>query len=145
MENFILVALTSSVVAGLVTLILGHLFESRRYLKDKKLAVYSEYINKLNALLYPKKNEEDITVRFFRALAELERLSWNVILLSNNKDLKDIAKLIVSNYRKILLGSHMKERLTNEERKQLKEVGSQQEKNREEFIKLANKDVNSWF
>ena len=48
--DVIIIILSSSVVAGLVTLMLGHILDNKKYIKDKKMAAYMELIEKIDEI-----------------------------------------------------------------------------------------------
>jgi len=104
MENFILVVLTSSVIAGLVSLILGNFFENRRYLKDKKFNLYIEYCDKLDGMfsdsVFSGGGLEQTTNNIIDASAEMHTLGWKIRMLTKNKNIKNCVVNIVEKYEK---------------------------------------------
>lgn len=92
MENIAAIVLYSTVVSSLVTLLLRNFLENKKYIKDKKFFLYSEYIEQLGKLfsddLIKDPSSFDSILRHYSLeAAKLEKSFWQIKLVSNNKEL----------------------------------------------------------
>ena len=147
MENFILVVLTSSVIAGLVSLIVGNFLENRRYIKDKKFSFYIEYCDKLDGMfsdaVFSEEGLKQTTNNITDASAEMHTLGWKIRMLTRNKNIKNCVVSIVEKYEKFCDADFQVEVYKDNELafSLIDEINEL----REDLINEVNKEINSIF
>ena len=142
MENLIIVFVSSALVSGVISLVLGHLFENRRYIRNKKISIYSEFLEQLDKIISEDlvaKNVEAFILkeRFFVESARLEKFIWKIKLISQNDRIKEYANKIFQLHGEI--SEQMGDGITEAEFLKKIEKGNRL---REELIDLMQKDIN---
>lgn len=151
MEILTIVA-SSALVSGLVTIILGHIFENKRYIKDKKIAVYFEFLEQLdriipNEIMLPghdlKKMKDSLAVES----SALEKYLWKIELITESSKVKECAKELFNTYSD--LSNHVVPEKslprTTEDVAKLKGFISKINRSREKLVCVMNIDINKFF
>jgi hypothetical protein len=145
--EIVYVVLSSAAVSGLVTLLTGQYFEHRRYLQNRKLAIYIQLIEEIDNLFdsepYEPGVDQDSREKLLRdASTRVHVLNRKVRLLTKNEKIKILLHEIV-----VLWERFLERDFQLQVRDDLK-IGEDHIKainqKREEFIKEANKEINSW-
>lgn len=132
--------LSSAVVAALVTIILSHVFEQRRYLRDKKIQAYTNFLDQLHKIL-PDDAEvtrETVAKHMFVEASRLERPWWQLKIVGS-KRVNKIADKVYWKYQKIVeqLGGKIDKGLADEILERLRTI----EEARTELLEAMSEDV----
>jgi hypothetical protein len=90
------VILSSAVISSIVTIILGYVFENKRYLKEKKLLVYTEFLEQLDKMfpaeeIFGDTPKETMIRKMKVEASNLEKYIWKIKLISQNKNIHALA------------------------------------------------------
>ena len=90
--NIAAIILSSALISAVTSIILGYVFEHTRYLKDKKLTVYTEFLEQLDKV-FPYELFESIDGHTLISIMQREnaRLGKHILkikLLSQNKNIR---------------------------------------------------------
>lgn len=149
------IVLSSAVVSGLVSVILGYVFDNKKYIRDKKLSVYSEFLDQYEKLipsedLTVNKSTPTITLEKARlASFSLEKYLWRVQLIAQDKDIPVLAEKLWNLSNDFVQAT---EELWGAEDGKKKEAKMKYDKicvklnsTRKNLIILMNQDINKFF
>jgi hypothetical protein len=139
--QIITVILSSAVIASIVSIILGYVFENKRYLKDKKLAVYTEFLEQLDHVfpaedIFGDSDRDKLVQKMRIETSKLEKYIWKIKLLSRNADVHEHADKLFEVSEKLI------DSLTSDtEDHELEKIIDESETLREELISEMNRDI----
>lgn len=137
------IILSSAFVSGFVSLSIGHYLDHKKYIKDKKVNFYLEYMDKVDSLFEMPEDIRLLDKKMIDASSELHKLNWKIRLLTKNQKIIDYSEKIVRTY----------DKFTDEDFKlkaqedikiahsAIEEINSYRDK----LIGEANKEINSFF
>lgn len=85
--NIAAIILSSALISAVTSIILGYVFEHTRYLKDKKLTVYTEFLEQLDKVFESIDGHTLISI-MQRENARLGKHILKIKLLSQNKNIR---------------------------------------------------------
>ncbi len=98
--DLLTILLSSALVSGIVSLVVAHLLESRSYIRDKKLAVYSEFLEQLDKITPSDElakevfSNEEMIEKITSAFYNLEKFVWRIKLMTQNQKIHELADQI---------------------------------------------------
>ena len=144
--DIIIIVLSSSVVSGLVTIVLGSVFENKRYIKDKKISIYTGFLEQLENVfpaeeIFTWVTSKKLTEKMNIEIAKLERYVWKIKLISQNKNIQTKADKVFSSLEKIA------ELFVSSKTSSKKILSAIDKSNalRDELIREMNNDIARWY
>ncbi len=141
------IILSSAVVSAVVSLILGQLFDKKKYLRDKKLAVYVEFLDQLEKLVPDEEvakemapPSEVIIEKIRVAVYRLEKHVWKIKLISTDHDVQAAVTEVFELCEKYL--EHLEK---PESEMEYEDINNKLSASVDEIIKKMNKDINQTF
>ncbi len=90
------VLLSSALISSIVTIILGYVFDNRRYIKDKKILVYTDFLEQLDKVfpaeeIFGDTAKEALMHKMKVEASNLEKYIWKMKLISQNKKIHTLS------------------------------------------------------
>ncbi|GEM_PF-3190466 len=154
MKELLIVIISSAVVSGVVSVIVASFFENRKYLKEKKFNIYSDFLDQLDQFIPPEvmgnlKGKELIKTVQVES-AKIERHLWKLKLISEKRSIVEKAAKIVD-----LIGTFgdvMREiikedddKKAEDKKKVLESLFQKIDAERGFLLSEMNKDINKFF
>jgi hypothetical protein len=135
------VILSSAVISSIVTIVLSYVFENRRYIKEKKIAVYTEFLEQLDKVfpaeeIFGDTPKDKLMQKMKVEASNLEKYIWKIKIISRNKsiyagadDLFEISEKLINSLS------------DDADDKELEKVIEQSELVQESLLEEMNKDI----
>ncbi len=136
------VILSSAVISSIVTIILGYIFENKKYIRDRKMSLYSDFLEQLDKL-FPAEEifgdaEKDKLIKKMKIEASnLEKYIWKMKLISRDKKIHAYADELFESSEKLIEGLS-----ADMDDDKLEPIIEESENLRDELIGNMNKDIN---
>ncbi|MBX4197763.1 hypothetical protein KW782_00310 [Candidatus Parcubacteria bacterium] len=143
------VILSSVVISSIVSLILGYILDDRKYLKNKKIQVYSEFLEQLNKTI-PVGEEIDtinpaaIIEKVRKEAHNLTSYSWKVRLITKNDNIQEQVEYVLrtlDEFIQLASDVHLKRIEIAEAAKKALNILQKRDIQKEYLITEMNKDI----
>ena len=156
--SILTIILTSAVISGIVTTVLSHLFENKRYVRDKKFSIYSNFLKQLNNLIPTDQQisryQGGVLQHLTSELHKLQENLWQVKIIGSEKVKKyaesvfwlfqELVKRTQNQYQ-VGEGKNLNELSSTDRRKWLADQFVDIKENRDEMVEAMSKDfVSRW-
>ncbi len=138
------VILSSAVIASIVSIVLGYVFENKRYIKDKKILIYTEFLEQLDKMFPAEEifgdTDNDVLLKKMKIEASnLEKYIWKIKLISQNQKIHEYVDNLFTSSEQVL------EFLSSDKEEEAFEaIIEKSETLRDELITAMNKDINTF-
>lgn len=101
------VILSSAVISSIVTVILSYVFENKRYIKDKKISIYTEFLEQLDKMfpaeeIFGDAQKEQLLQKMKIEASRLEKYVWKIKLISQSGAINDYADQLFETSEKLI-------------------------------------------
>ena len=90
------IILSSALVSSIVSIIVTYIFENKKYIKDKKIHAYTDFLEQLDKVfpaeeIFGDANKDILIQRMKIEASNLEKHIWKIKLISQNKTIHQYA------------------------------------------------------
>lgn len=140
--QLISVILSSAVIASIVSIVLGYIFENKRYIKDKKIVIYTEFLEQLDKMfpaeeIFGDTDKDKLIQKMKVEVSNLEKYIWKIKLISRNIKIHQDADTLFDSSEQLIDGLSED---TGDEK--LEKIIEESETLREKLITEMNRDIN---
>ncbi len=141
------IVLSSALVSGLVSLLVAHVLEKNAYIRDKKLAVYSEFLEQLDKITPSDElakeavSNDEMIEKITSAFYNLEKFVWRIKLMTRSEKIHELVDQIYETCGEF---EDLVRNKSNDDKK-FDDIGEKFNTQVDDLVQLMNKDISKLF